>query len=238
MDKTLFTSPAWLSRTEAIFGTSALQILSSSAVLVFGCGGVGGYIFEALVRSGIGRIAIVDHDTIAESNINRQIIADTTVIGCQKAIIAAERAKKINPSIDVLPIVSFADKSNITEIFDRSQPDYVCDAIDTVTSKLLIIEEAKKRNIPIISCMGTGNKIDPSRFKITDISKTSVCPLARVIRRELSHRNIKNVDVLFSDEEPIKNNLSVPASTSFVPAAAGLIIAGHVIRKLTTHDKI
>lgn len=228
-----YTAPAWLTRTCALIGEDAVKKLQDSSVLLFGCGGVGGFVAEALIRSGVGKLTVVDHDTVSESNLNRQIIADTRTIGREKAELIAERAKSINPAANVTAIAEFADSGNISRIVGEARPDYICDAIDTVTSKLLIISEAKARDIPVISSMGTGNKLDPTRFRIADIKKTSVCPLARAMRHELARLNLSDVEVLFSDEQPVKVGSRVPASVSFVPAAAGLIIAGHIIKKLT-----
>jgi len=221
----------WLERQRSLIGDEATGKLIRSSVIVFGAGGVGGAVLEAFARAGIGKIAVVDHDTVSESNINRQFIADTTTVGMKKTEAAMRRIKAINPAAEVIPIDVFADKSNIPSLFGENKYDFAVDAIDSVTSKLIIIEEAKNRGIGIISSMGTGNKLDPSKFRICDISKTSVCPLARVMRRELKVRGIKDVDVLFSEELPTVHD-RVPASISFVPPAAGLMIAGHVIRKI------
>lgn len=227
-----FTAPEWLSRETALIGDEAVGKLARTSVLLFGAGGVGGYTAEGLVRAGIGKLTAVDHDIIAESNLNRQIITSRHNIGCFKADELCKRAKSINPTITVNPLLLFAGADNIAEIIGSENPDYICDAVDTVTAKLLIIENAKKRGIPVISCMGTGNKLDPTRFRIGDISKTAVCPLARIMRRELKKRKITGVDVLWSDEEPGKSGSRIPASISYVPAAAGLIIAGYIINKI------
>lgn len=223
-------------RTELLIGKENVEKLSSSNVAVFGAGGVGSYTVEALVRGGIGHISVFDGDCVAQSNINRQLIATSDTIGKDKVTVAKERSLKINPDIDFHAEKIFFSKEN-ADLMDFSKFDYIVDAIDTVSSKLLLIEKAKAENIPIISCMGTGNKLDPTKFEITDISKTSVCPLARVMRYELKKRGIKNVKVLYSKEEPVKTNLfenskSVPGSISFVPSVAGLIIAGEVIKDI------
>lgn len=221
----------FLSRERTLIGDAAVERLKNSRVLLFGVGGVGGYVLESLVRSGVGAIGIVDFDTVSCSNINRQIIADTSTVGRKKTETAAERAKKINPCVEITVFDMFADSGTVPEIISSFSPDFIADAIDKVTSKLCIIETAKKRGISVISCMGTGNKLDPSRFRICDISKTSMCPLAKVMRTELRRRGIGGVDVLFSDETPVVTS-RVPASISFVPATAGLLIAGYIIKRL------
>ena len=225
-------SAPWLAREAALIGEEAVEKLARSSVLLFGVGGVGGTVAEGLVRAGIGRLTLVDHDTVAESNLNRQIIADTSSIGQLKVEAAAQRARAINPAIEVIPLAEFATPKNVEAIFDRARPDFVADAIDNVTAKLAIIALAKKRGIPMISSMGTGNRLDPGHFMITDISKTMGCPLARVMRKELRDRGISGVDVLWSDEEPVKTGLRSPASISFVPPCAGFMIAGHIVRRL------
>lgn len=223
------------SRTEMLIGKENLETLHSKTVLIFGIGGVGSYVAEALARSGIGNLILVDNDVVSLSNINRQIIALHSTIGKAKVEIMKERILDINPNTNVLCYQEFATPENIDKFITKDL-DYVIDAIDTVKSKIAIIEKAKELNIPIISSMGTGNKLEPLKFKITDISKTSVCPLAKVIRKELKERGIKKVKVLFSEELPskvIKNDSTgkaVPASIAFVPSVAGLAIAGEVIR--------
>ena len=194
-------------------------------------GGVGSYSAEALVRSGIGNITLIDNDIIDITNINRQLIADTTTVGKPKVEIAKERYLKINPDINVSAYKLFYDESKNDEVFSTHY-DYIIDAIDTVSSKLCLIKTAKSKNIPIISCMGTGNKLDPTMFEVTDISKTSVCPLAKVMRKELKKLGIEHLKVVYSKEEPksFTENSKVPASISFVPSVAGLILAGEVIR--------
>jgi len=219
----------WLIRERMLIGDSAVDKLADTAVAVFGLGGVGGAAVEGLIRAGIGRLILIDHDTVSESNLNRQIIAVRDNIGQAKTDAAMSRCLNINPTADIVCIPTFADADNIETIINETKPDYIIDAIDTVTSKLFIIETAVKYNIKVISCMGTGNKFDTTRFKITDIAKTSVCPLARVMRRELKNRGIQNVSVLFSDEEPAVTGMRTPASVSFVPPVAGYMLAGWVI---------
>jgi len=226
-----------------LFGKEALKKLNSSRVAVFGIGGVGGYALEALVRAGVGEIDIVDSDLVATSNINRQIIATTDTVGKKKVDVAEARAKAINPDVKINKFDVFY-LPETAHLFDFKNYDYVIDAIDTVSSKILLAQICQEKNIPIISSMGTGNKLDPTRFEICDISKTSVCPLARVMRRELKQRGIKKLKVLYSKEEPIspqydenseeKGNLGrkAPGSISFVPSCAGLIIAGEVIKDI------
>ncbi len=231
MDST-YKAPEWLSREASLIGDEAVEKLTCASVLLFGAGGVGGYVAEGLVRAGIGKITVVDHDIIAESNLNRQIITNKQNIGCPKAEELCKRAKSINPSLQANPLRLFAGADNIGDIIDTADSNFICDAIDTVTAKLFIIENAKQRGIPIISCMGTGNKLDPTRFKVSDISKTEVCPLARIMRRELKERDIKEVDVLWSNELPYKSGSRTPASISYVPATAGLLIAGYIINKI------
>lgn len=221
----------WLDRTEKLIGQAAVQKLQNSTVAVFGLGGVGSYTVEALARSGIGTLIVIDNDCIDITNINRQLIADTTNIGQDKVTAIKDRLLKINPNINVVAHKQFAEKNNINNIIPENC-SYVVDCIDTVSSKLDIIEYCYNKNIPIISCMGTGNKLDPLQFEITDITKTSVCPLAKVIRKELKARNIQNLKVLYSKEKPIKTGTSSPASIAFVPSVAGLVIAGEVIRDL------
>jgi len=222
----------WLDRERSLIGEAAVERLKKSSVLIFGIGGVGGYSAEALARSGVGELTLVDHDTVNLTNLNRQIIALNSTLGMLKTEAAAERIADINPECRVNSVSEFADAGNIADIIDKAKPDYIIDAIDCVTSKLLIAEYANKQNIPLISSMGTGNKLDPEKLKIADISKTHTCPLARVMRRELSQRGIKHLTVLFSEEQPVKVGMRTPASISFVPSSAGLMIAGYCIRKI------
>ena len=218
-------------RTKALIGEAALEKLKNSHVAIFGIGGVGGFTAEALARAGINKIDLIDNDTINLTNLNRQIVALHSTIGQFKVDVMELRAKDINPDVKINSFKIFFDENSINQ-FDFSKYDYIIDAIDSVKSKLLLIETAKKLNIPIISSMGTGNKLDPTKFQIADISKTSVCPLARVIRVELKKRGIKNLKVLYSTEEPIKTGARTPSSISFVPPAAGLIIASEVVKDL------
>lgn len=227
------------SRTELLIGKEAIEKLSKSRVAVFGVGGVGGYVVEALVRSGLGNIDIIDNDSVCETNINRQIIATTKTLGMLKVEAAKKRILEINPKTNVKTYEMFFTPQNANE-FDFTNYDYIIDAIDTVSGKLALIEKAKEHNIPIICSMGAGNKLDPTKFEVTDISKTSVCPLARVIRTELKKRRITGVKVVYSKEIPIKpqksNEISaknqIPGSIAFVPSVVGLIIAGEVIKDL------
>lgn len=222
----------WLERQRQLIGEDQSDKLTQARVLVFGCGGVGGYAIEALVRAGVGHLTVVDHDRVSESNINRQIIATRHNIGQPKVDAVYDRVYSINPQLRFRGIFEYADRDNIGEIIDGSAPDFIIDAIDSVTSKLIIAAEAARREIPMIAAMGTGNKLDPSRFRICDITKTHTCPLARVMRRELAKLGVKHLTVLFSEEPPVRTGLREPASISYVPSAAGLMIAGHCIREL------
>ena len=226
------------SRAELLLGEEALEKLRSARVALFGIGGVGSFAAEALARGGLGHITLVDGDTVSITNINRQLIALHSTVGKEKTAVMAERIADISPETEVetYPVVYGAENR---DLLDFSIYDYVIDAIDTVTSKLILIEEAKKAGVPVISCMGTGNKFHPERFEVTDISKTSVCPLAKVMRKELKVRGIKNVKVVYSKEEPQKPAAStetgkrqIPGSLSFVPPVAGLLLAGEVIRHI------
>lgn len=227
------------SRTKMLVGEDAISRLRCCRIAVFGVGGVGGYVCEALVRAGVGAIDIFDNDTVSESNINRQLIALTSTVGQFKTEVMMKRILDVNPDVKVTAHNIFVLPENIDEI-DLSCYDYVVDAIDTVSGKLAIIEKAYSLGVPVISSMGTGNKLDPTKFEITDINKTSVCPLARVMRYELRKRGVKRLKVLYSKEEPRKpacaadgeGNRSVPGSISFVPSVAGLIIGGEVIKDL------
>ncbi len=222
----------WLERQNSLIGSEATKVLSNSSVMIFGLGGVGSYCVEALSRCGVGKLIIVDFDTISLTNINRQLIADTTTVGMKKTDVSFERIHKINPDCNVIKKDIFVTGENASELISNENPDFVIDAIDNVTAKIAIAEYCYKNNIKIISSMGTGNKMDPSRFKICDIGKTAVCPLARVMRRELKDRGIYKLDVLYSDEIPFKQNNEgkvTPASISFVPSVAGLLIARHVV---------
>ena len=232
-------------RTELLIGKENIEKLHNLKVAIFGIGGVGSFVVEALARAGIENFVLIDNDVVDITNINRQIIATHSTIGKAKVEIGKERILDINPNAKVQALQIYFDK-NSKEILDKSI-DYVIDCIDTVSSKIELIVKAKNLQIPIISCMGTGNKLDPSKFEITDIYKTNICPLAKVMRKELKKREIKDLKVLYSKEEPIKikklNNKNeilenskfkkqVPGSISFVPSVAGLIIAGEVIKDL------
>lgn len=223
----------WLNRTEALIGKENILKLQSANIIVFGLGGVGSYVVEGLVRAGVQNICIVDKDVVDITNINRQLIATNQTVGKDKVDAEEERILQINPHAKVIKIKEFVNDSNIQKIMEAySHTDYVVDAIDTVTSKLEIIKYCSYNNINVISSMGTGNKLDASRFEITDIFKTSVCPLAKVMRKELKKLNINSLPVLYSKEEPIKTDLKVPASISFVPSVAGLLIAEKVVKDL------
>ena len=223
----------WLSRTEKLIGTNSINKLKNSKVIIFGVGGVGSFTIEALVRSGVGTVSIVDNDVIAESNINRQLIAKTTNIGKPKVEEAKKRCLEINPNLEITTYQIFYDEETKDQI-DLTNYDYIIDCIDSVKSKLLLIKQANDKNLKIISSMGTGNKLESTMFKITDISKTKVCTLAKKIRKELKLLGIKKLKVVYSEEElkyrPQGNES--PASISFVPSVAGLILAGEVIKEL------
>lgn len=218
-------------RTESLIGARALERLKNAHVAVFGLGGVGGYAVEALARAGVGSLTLIDNDTVNQSNINRQIIALSSTVGLKKTDAFKSRIVDINPELTVFTRDIFFLPESKNEI-DFSAFDYVIDAIDTVSGKITIIEECKRTDVPVISSMGTGNKLDPTAFRITDISKTSVCPLARVMRYELKKRGISKLKVLYSTEEPVKKGNRTPASISFVPSVAGLLIAGEVIKDI------
>lgn len=227
-------------RTEMLIGEEGLKKLLSSHVCVFGVGGVGGYVVEALARSGVGKLDLVDADTVCESNINRQIIATHKTLGMYKVDAEKERILEINPGCEVNVYRMFYLPENSGQI-DISVYDYVVDAVDTVSAKIEIIKKAKEAGVPVLSCMGAANKLDPTAFRVTDISKTSVCPLARVMRRELKKRGIDSLKVVYSQEQAItplqleeaeSNKRVTPASIAFVPSVAGLIAAGEVIKDL------
>lgn len=224
----------FFSRTANLIGTASVERLLGSRVAVFGLGGVGGYTVEALARAGVGTLTLIDGDTVAESNLNRQIIATCQNIGQAKCTAAKERVAAINPDIRVEARNLFFLPENAAD-FDFSQYDYVVDAVDTVTAKIALIEAANAAGTPIISCMGAGNKLDPTLFRVADIYQTSVCPLAKVMRRELKKRGIPALKVVYSEEPPrtpLSGDPRTPASISFVPSVAGLIIAGEVIKDL------
>lgn len=234
---------AFYSRTAMLIGEDGVEKLKRSTVAVFGLGGVGSYIVEALVRAGVGRLILIDGDCVSESNLNRQIIATIDTVGMRKTEAAAARAKSINPSVEtVLHDIFYS--ADTADSVDLSGVDFVCDAIDSVKSKMELIIRCRDRGIPMISCLGTGNKLDPTRLEITDIYKTDVCPLAREIRRLCRKADVKSLKVLYSREEPVVPKASAvedgagivkrtpPGSVSFVPSVAGLIIAGEVVRGL------
>lgn len=234
-----------LIRTALLLGKAGMEKLNAARVAVFGIGGVGGYAAEALVRSGIGAIDLIDHDLVSESNLNRQIYAVRSTIGQYKVDAARARILDIRPEIRLETWKTFVTNETISE-FDFSRYDYVVDAIDTVTGKLAIILAARAAGVPVISSMGTGNKLDPTQLELTDISRTSTCPLARIMRKELRKRGVDHLTVVYSKEEPIdvssnsdvplpepsQGRRAIPGSNPFVPPAAGLIIASKVIRDL------
>lgn len=220
------------SRTELLIGAEACRRLARSKVAVFGIGGVGGFACEALVRSGVGSITVIDKDNIDVTNINRQIIALHSTIGRPKVVVMRERLLDINPTARVEAVQQFY-LPETADAFDLSTFDYVIDAVDTVTAKLELAVRAAACGVPLISSMGAGNKLDPTRFEVADLSKTSVCPLAKTVRRELRKRGIEHLKVVYSKEEPQKQGVSsFPASISFVPSTVGLILAGEVIKDL------
>ena len=234
------------SRTRLLLGQDGMEKLKNAHIAVFGLGGVGGYVVEALARCGVGTLELVDHDTVSLSNINRQILATRETVGMEKSEAARLRVQAIDPEIKVIARHQFFGPDTNAE-FDFSQYTYVVDAIDTVTGKLALVQAAREENVPILCCLGTGNKLDPTAFRIGDIYETSVCPLARIMRKECRRRGIEKLKVLYSLEEPIKPDIdpedpilqempegrnALPGSVSFVPAAAGLIIAGQVIRDI------
>ena len=226
-------------RGVGVLGEDGIEKLNNSRVIVFGVGGVGGFCAEALCRAGVGRIDIVDGDVVSVSNLNRQIIALHSTIGKSKVDVLRERLLDINPECHVEAIRLFYLPENADEI-DLTQYDYIIDAVDTVSAKLEIITRADAAGIPIISAMGAGNKLDPSRFEVSDIYKTTVCPLSRIIRRELKARGVRKLKVVYSKEEPRQNmgidaesKKPIPSSLSFVPSVMGLIMAGEVIKDIT-----
>ncbi len=244
------------SRTQLLLGRPAMEALAASRVAVFGIGGVGGHVCEALVRSGVGAFDLIDDDKVCLTNLNRQIIATRRTVGQYKAEVMREHMLEINPDADIAVHKCFFLPENADD-FPFFSYDYIVDAVDTVSAKLALVEKARKYNIPIISAMGAGNKLDPSRFRVSDITQTHTCPLARVMRRELKKRGIERLKVVWSDEQPIRpiedmsiscrthcicppgakhkctERRDIPGSTAFVPAVAGLMIAGEVIKDLT-----
>ena len=244
------------SRTQLLLGEEAMDRLKRSRIAVFGVGGVGGYVCEALVRSGVGAFDLIDDDKVCLTNLNRQIIATRKTVGQYKVDVMKNRMLEINPDVDVRLYKCFFLPENAAD-FPFEEYDYIVDAVDTVTAKIELIMRAKASNVPIISAMGAGNKLDPGRFKIADIYDTSVCPLARVMRRELKKRNVRSLKVVYSDEQPIRpiedmsiscrthcicppgaehkctERRDIPGSTAFVPAVAGLMIAGEIVKDLS-----
>ena len=237
--------PDQYSRTRLLLGEEGIEKLRASRVILFGLGGVGGYTAEALARSGVGHLDLVDDDAVSLTNLNRQLLATHSTIGMDKVDAAAARIRDIDPTIEVITYKTFYLPETADQ-FNLSQYDYVIDAIDTVTGKLALIAQAKAAGTPVISCMGTGNKLDPTAFRVADISKTSGCALARIMRKECAKRGIKGVKVVYSEELPMEpmeigetepqrsgsSRRSTPGSTAFVPAVAGLIMAGEVIKDL------
>ena len=230
------------SRTRLLVGADGMEKLKNARIALFGLGGVGGYAAEALARAGIGHMDLIDDDTISLTNLNRQILATHAGIGQYKVDLAAQRIQDIDPSIQVRTFKTFYLPETADQ-FDFTQYDYVLDAIDTVTGKLALVERAVAAGTPIICCMGTGNKLDASRFEVADISKTTMCPLARIMRKELGKRGIKHLKVVYSQEEALTptgweeeakmlGKRQIPGSVSFVPGAAGLILAGEVIKDI------
>lgn len=244
------------SRTQLLLGRPAIEHLANCRVAVFGIGGVGGYVCEALVRSGVGAFDLIDDDQVCLTNLNRQIMATRKTVGRYKAEVMRERMLEINPGADICVRKCFVLPENVDE-FPFDEYDYIVDAVDTVSAKISLVEQARAHDVPIISAMGAGNKLDPGRFHISDITKTHTCPLARVMRRELKKRGIPHLKVIWSDEPPIRpledmsiscrthcicppgakhkctERRDIPGSTAFVPAVAGLMIAGEVIKDLT-----
>ena len=230
------------SRTEQLLGAAAMEKLAASRVAIFGIGGVGSFVAEGLIRAGVGHFLIVDHDRVTPTNLNRQIHATMSTIGAAKTAVMRQRMLDINPRAEVVTWSEFYQPDKAEEHF-MAPLDYVVDAVDTVTAKISLVLEAQERGIPIISCLGTGNKLDPTRLEVADIYDTSVCPLARVMRRELKSRNVRSLKVVYSKEPPLpvaagvtpeKDDAGrdVPGSVSFVPSVAGLIIAGEVVKDL------
>lgn len=227
-----------------LIGKKAQENLKNAAVAIFGIGGVGSFVAEALARAGVGKLLICDNDVVSESNINRQLIALHSTIGKPKTAVMKNRIEDINPDCEVIEMQEFFSQET-KDKFDLSKYSYIVDAIDTVSSKLELITMAKSLNVPIISCMGTGNKLNPTLFEVTDIFKTTVCPLARVMRKELKARKIDSLKVLYSKEIPkstentiAENGRHIPGSISFVPSCAGLIIAGEVVCDICKIERI
>ena len=232
------TDETFTSRTARLIGSDGVARLAASKVAVFGLGGVGGFVLEGLARAGVGSFLLADCDVFSESNLNRQILATRETIGRKKTEVAFERVKSINPDAKIELFDAFLNTENVPELLSRDGISFAVDAVDNVTAKIAIVSEAKRRGIPVLTCMGTGNHLDPARFLIGDIEKSSICPLARVMRTELRRRGITGVTALWSTEPPIKcagedGKRLPPASVSFVPSVAGLMIASHVITALS-----
>ena len=227
----------WNSRTELLIGKEGIEKLQNAKVVIHGVGGVGSFVAEGLARSGIGNMVLIDNDVVSISNLNRQIHANIETIGKKKVEVMKERILKINPNAKINTYMADEVENGEESIID-STFSYIIDAVDTVSTKLKLIERASKLNVPIISAMGAGNKLDPTRFEVTDIYKTSVCPLAKVMRKELKNRGIKKLKVVYSKEQPIKHETNemyekrVPGSIAFVPSVVGLIIASEVIKDI------
>lgn len=235
----------WLTRTQKILGSDNVNEIKNSKVVILGVGGVGGFVTEGIARCGVGNIVLVDKDVVDITNINRQIIATNSTIGKNKVEVMRDRIKDINKDCNVVIHKVFIDEENLDELIDKDV-DYVIDAIDTVSSKIAVAVWCEKNNINLISSMGTGNKLDPTQLKVSDIYKTKVCPLAKVMRRELKRRDVKHLKVVYSEELPLKPIISEeeinmrkksPGSVSFVPSVAGLIIAGEVVKNLMKKEK-
>ncbi len=222
-----------LSRSELLLGKAGIERLRTASVCIFGVGGVGSYAAEAVARSGIGKITLVDFDMVSPSNINRQLPATSETVGEKKAAVMAGRIRRINPAAEVQVLDVFATPENAAALVP-DMCNYVIDAVDTVSAKIAIIETCKARGIPVISCMGAGNKLDPTAFRVTDIYKTAGCPLCRVMRHEMRKRGVESLDVVFSAEPPQKTGSTTIGSLPYVPAVAGLVAAGHVISKIAT----
>lgn len=225
----------FLARERMLIGDAGIDALANAHVAVFGVGGVGGSAAEALVRAGIGEITVVDNDTVNITNVNRQIIATAENVGKPKVDACEKRFLAINPSLKFHKIDKFFSQKTLAD-FDFSQYDFVCDAIDSLKEKILLIKTCKEKDVRIISSMGTGNKLSPEKFEISDISKTSYCPLARSVRSLLKAEGIKNLTVVYSKEEPIKTNSRTPGSISFVPPAAGLLMASYIVKTIILED--
>lgn len=234
----------WYERTRMILGDEAIDKLKRASVIIFGVGGVGSFAAEAVARAGVGKITLVDNDTVSFTNINRQIIALNSTVGRMKTEVMAERIRDINTECNVICVNEFILYDNINDVLNEKF-DYCVDAVDTVTAKIAIIMRCKEMGIPVISSMGTGNKLNPAMLEVTDIYKTSVCPLAKVMRKELKTRGIKNLKVCYSKENPVTpldsnevtNKRRTPGSVSFVPSAAGLIIGGEAVKEIINQEQ-